>query len=150
MFLYKLFVKGDFLSVAQLDNQLCFAVYSASNYLTSIYRPLLEPLELTYTQFLVLMSLWQEDQISISLLAKRTGLSKATMTPLLKRLEQKDLIRRDAIEGNDRQKSIVLTSAGRELSLQSESITEQAFCNTGLGKAEAEQMIKLCRKLMTS
>ena len=69
------------MSVATLDTQLCFALYSASNQLTSIYRKLLEPLDLTYTQFIVLMALWEKDDISISELADKAGLGKATMTP---------------------------------------------------------------------
>ncbi len=136
------------MSVAQLDNQLCFALYSASSHLTSIYRPLLNPLGLTYTQFIVLMALWQEDNISISRLAEKTGLSKATMTPLLKRLEQKQLIQRQVLENNERQKNIALTKAGQALSLKSAEITEKAFCATGLSKAQATELIELCHKIM--
>ncbi|TQV87228.1 MarR family transcriptional regulator [Aliikangiella coralliicola] len=135
------------MAAAQLDSQLCFALYSASNRLTSIYRPILEPLGLTYTQFIVLMALWEEDNISISRLAERAGLSKATMTPLLKRLEQKQLIQRQYLADNERQKNIVLTKAGRELSQKSEAITEQAFCETGLSKKQASEIIRLCRKI---
>ncbi|WP_210418713.1 MarR family winged helix-turn-helix transcriptional regulator [Aliikangiella coralliicola] len=138
---------GNRLAAAQLDSQLCFALYSASNRLTSIYRPILEPLGLTYTQFIVLMALWEEDNISISRLAERAGLSKATMTPLLKRLEQKQLIQRQYLADNERQKNIVLTKAGRELSQKSEAITEQAFCETGLSKKQASEIIRLCRKI---
>lgn len=138
------------LSVATLDEQLCFALYSASSRLTSIYRPLLEPLDLTYTQFIVLMALWQKDEISISRLAERTGLSKATMTPLLKRLEQKGHIHRKVLADNERQKSIVLTEAGREVSLKSAEITNNAFCATGLTKQEAHDMIALCNKIASS
>jgi len=137
------------LSVAKLDKQLCFALYSASSQLTSIYRPLLEPLDLTYTQFIVLMALWEKDEISISQLAKTAGLSKATMTPLLKRLEQKGLIHRKVLVDNERQKSIVLTEAGREISLQSAEITNNAFCATGLTEQEASDMIALCQKLVS-
>jgi len=135
------------LSVAKLDEQLCFALYSASSQLTSIYRPLLEPLGMTYTQFIVLMALWQKDEISISQLAEQAGLSKATMTPLLKRLEQKGLILRKVLVDNERQKSIVLTEAGRDISLQSAEITNQVFCATGLTEQEAKSMIALCQKL---
>ena len=135
------------MSVAKLDEQLCFALYSASSHLTSIYRPLLEPLGLTYTQFIVLMALWQKDEISISQLAEQAGLSKATMTPLLKRLEQKGLILRKVLVDNERQKSIVLTEAGRDISLQSAEITNNAFCATGLTKQEASDMIALCKKI---
>ncbi|MEM7316007.1 MAG: MarR family transcriptional regulator, partial [Planctomycetota bacterium] len=70
---------------ARLDDQLCFALYSASNRLTNIYRPILESMGLTYTQFVTLMALWEKDDVSISQLAQTTGLSKPTMTPLLKR-----------------------------------------------------------------
>lgn len=134
--------------VAQLDSQLCFALYSASSRLTSIYRPLLDSIGLTYTQFIVLMALWEKDDISISHLAEKAGLSKATMTPLLKRLEQKQLIHRTVLANNERQKSITLTESGRELSLQSAAITEQAFCSTGLSKQQASDIIGLCKKIV--
>lgn len=134
---------------ARLDSQLCFALYSASNHLTSIYRPLLEPLDLTYTQFIVLMALWEEDQISISHLAEKAGLTKATMTPLLKRLEQKELISREMLEGNERQKNIALTTKGRALGKKSKAITDNAFCATGLSKQEADTLIALSKKLIS-
>lgn len=137
------------LSAARLDSQLCFALYSASSHLTSIYRPLLEPLDLTYTQFIVLMALWEEDEVSISQLAERAHLSKATMTPLLKRLEQKELISREMLEGNERQKNIVLTDSGRALSKKSKAITDNAFCATGLSKQEADTLIELSKKLIS-
>ena len=136
------------MSVATLDKQLCFALYSASSHLTSIYRPLLDPLDLTYTQFIVLMALWEKDEISISLLAERTGLSKATMTPLLKRLEKKGLITREVLADNERQKNIALTKSGRAISQQSLEITNDVFCATGLTEEEAKGMITLCQKLV--
>lgn len=135
------------MSVAKLDSQLCFALYSAANHLTGIYRPLLDPLDLTYTQFIVLMALWQEDNLPISQLAIKVGLSKATMTPLLKRLEQKKLILREIPEDNERQKNIVLTEEGRALSLQSAEVTEKAFCATSLTKKQADTLIALCREI---
>jgi len=141
-------MRNDFLPAARLDEQLCFALYSASSRLTSIYRPLLAPLGLTYPQFIVLMALWEEDAISISQLADRAGLSKATMTPLLKRLEQKGLIQRQLLADNERQKSVVLTEAGRTLSLQSTDITERAFCATNLTKQQAHDIMALCQKLV--
>ena len=136
------------MSVAQLDSELCFALYSASGHLTSLYRPLLEPLELTYTQFVVLMALWEQDAISISQLALRAHLSKATRTPLLKRLEYKGLIERQQLEDNERQKCIVLTKAGRDLSKKSKAITQQVFCATGLSSQEAQEMMRLCKKIL--
>lgn len=137
------------MSVAKLNEQLCFALYSASNHLNSIYRPLLEPLNLTYTQFLVLMALWEKDAVSISKLAEQTHLSKATMTPLLKRLEQKKFIERQRLPNNERQKSIVLTELGRKLSKRSKQITQQAFCETKLTKKQANDIIALCHKIVS-
>ena len=115
--------------------------------MTGIYRPLLDPLGLTYTQFVVLMALWQEDNISISKIAEKTGLSKATMTPLLKRLENKNLIQRKILCGNERQKNITLTEEGRKLSKQSAEITKQAFYATGLTEKQANTMISLCKRI---
>ena len=135
------------MTVATLDNQLCFALYSASSRLTSIYRPILASFDLTYTQFIVLMALWEEDGVSISELAKRTGISNATMTPLLKLLEKKQYIVRQMLAGNERKKHIVLTEVGRALSLRSNEITEQAFCATGLTKKQANEMIMCCQRI---
>lgn len=136
--------------IASLDNQLCFALYSASSRITAIYRPILASYDLTYTQFIVLMALWKKDQVSISYLAKKTGISNATMTPLLKLLEKKQFITRQMLPGNERQKNIVLTQKGKDLSLESEAITEQAFCETGLTKAQSLELIKYCNSIVSS
>lgn len=136
------------MSVAQLDSQLCFALYSASNHVTSLYRPLLDAHDLTYPQFVVLMALWEEDNISISDLAKKSGLGKATMTPLLKRLEHKAFIQRKVNPNSERQKVITLTEAGRALSEQSGEITQQVFCATGLSEQQAKSMISLCHLMV--
>ena len=127
-----------------LDTQLCFALYSASSRLTAVYRDLLKPYDLTYTQFLVLMALWEQDDVPITQLAERIGVTKATMTPLLKLLEKKGLIERSINAKNERQKQIVLTKAGRALSKDGLQITEQAFCMSGLSKKQAQEIIKLC------
>lgn len=135
------------MAAAKLNEQLCFALYSASSHVTSLYRPLLEPLELTYPQFIVLLALHEEDGISISHLANKTALGKATMTPLLKRLEQKKLIERHVVENNERQKKVLLTEKGRALANQSEQITEKVFCATGLTQTQAEQVMAVCHQL---
>lgn len=132
---------------AQLNDQLCFALYSASNRLTAIYRPILEPMDLTYTQFVVMMALWEVDGISITELAGLTNLSKATMTPLLKKLESKNLIQLGRVPGNDRQKKVILTTNGKQLASQSISATRDAFCATGLTLSEAQTIIETCQKI---
>lgn len=132
----------------RLDNQLCFALYSASSALTAIYRPLLQEIDLTYPQFLVVMALWEQDNIPISSLATKTCLTNSTMTPLLKRLEQKGFISRQSDQSDERKKTIVLTIAGHDLKSRATDITQQAFCSTGLTKPEALTVISLCQKLV--
>lgn len=132
---------------ARLNDQLCFALYSASNRLTAIYRPILESLGLTYTQFVVMMALWEADGISITELASRTHLSKATMTPLLKKLESKGLITLDRMVGNDRQKNVSVTADGKALASKSVNATKKAFCATGLTQEQAKLIIDSCHKI---
>ena len=129
------------------DKQVCYALYSTSCLITQAYRPLLEPLKLTYPQFVVMMSLWQKDNISVTELAKTVGLSKSTMTPLLKRLELVGYITREFEQGSERQKNVALTLLGRSVAPDAETVAQQALCATSLTNEEAEQLISLCKKV---
>ena len=133
-----------------LGKQVCYALYSTSGAITQAYRSLLEPLNLTYPQFVVMMALWQQDNISLTELASTVGLSKPTMTPLLKRLELLGYITREFEPGNERQKRIALTSLGRSFSSDAGQVAQQALCATGLNNNEAEQLIFLCQKVKAS
>jgi MarR family transcriptional regulator, organic hydroperoxide resistance regulator len=132
----------------RLSEQPCFALYAASNTLTRAYRSLLDPLDLTYPQFVVMMALWEEDGVSITQLAACTRLGLPTMTPLLKRLEEKKLLRREASGVDDRQKVIVLTQEGKALAAAGWRVSQEAFCATGLQVAEAKQLIDLCEQMI--
>lgn len=132
----------------QLDSQLCFALYSASSALTAIYRPMLQEIDLTYPQFLVMMALWEKDNVPISALAIRACLTNSTMTPLLKRLEHKAYIIGQSDQSDERKKTIVLTTLGRKLSKRATAITQQAFCASGLTKSQALTVIELCHKIV--
>lgn len=133
-----------------LDDQLCFALYAASSHVTSLYRPHLSAIGITYPQFLVLMALWEEDDVTISNLSVRTSLGKSTLTPLLKLLEQKLLITRNMGESDERQKHIVLTREGRKLSKKAGKISEATFCQTGMSRKDADRLMKLCHMLVRS
>ena len=98
-----------------LDNQLCFALYSASNAIVRAYRPLLDKLDITYPQYLVLLVLWQQDEISLKQLGEQLFLDSGTLTPLLKRLESKGLIRRERNERDERLRVLKLTVEGNAL-----------------------------------
>lgn len=105
-----------------LDLQICHALYSSANALVRAYRPLLEPLGLTYPQYLVMMSLWERDGVNIRHLSEHTRLDAGTLTPILKRLEAKSLLRRESSEEDERQKRIVLTAEGKQLRRKAEKV----------------------------
>ena len=112
----------------QLDHQLCFALYSSSLAMTKIYKPLLEPLGLTYPQYLVMLALWEQDEISVSQLGERLQLDSGTLTPLLKRLEQAELLQRRRDPQDERRVLLVLSAAGRALKRRAASVPQQIAC----------------------
>jgi DNA-binding MarR family transcriptional regulator len=115
-----------------LDNQLCFALYSASLAMTKLYKPLLESMGLTYPQYLVMLVLWERDGLTVSSLGERLTLDSGTLTPLLKRLEQAGLLLRQRATHDERQVLVSLTSEGRKLKTKAAAIpgcvVEAAAC----------------------
>jgi DNA-binding MarR family transcriptional regulator len=105
----------DSARLLQLDNQVCFALYSASLAMTKLYKPLLEDIGLTYPQYLVMLVLWEGDQLMVSELGERLYLDSGTLTPLLKRLEAAGLLTRLRDAQDERRVRIALTDAGRAL-----------------------------------
>lgn len=99
----------------QLDNQLCFALYSTSLAMTKVYKPVLEALNLTYPQYLVMLALWEQDGLTVSDLGEKLYLDSGTLTPLLKRLEAAGLLGRLRDAADERRVRIQLTAAGRDL-----------------------------------
>ena len=114
----------------KLDNQLCFAVYSAHLAFNQKYRKLLAPLGLTYPQYLVMLVLWEKDQVTVSEIGKKLFLESSTLTPMLKRLEKMGVISRQRSEQDERQVFIFLTEKGQELRQQAQSIPEFILENT--------------------
>lgn len=106
----------------KLDNQLCFRIYSASRLLTQAYRPLLEPLGLTYPQYLVMMVLWERDNQLVGDISKRLGLATNTLTPLLQRMEKEGLVVRTRGIADGRQTLVSLTKKGLHLEEQAKDV----------------------------
>ncbi|SDN89050.1 MarR family winged helix-turn-helix transcriptional regulator [Polaromonas sp. JS666] len=102
-------------AMLQLDNQLCFALYSTSLAMTKLYKPLLEELGLTYPQYLAMLVLWEQDGLTVSELGERLYLDSGTLTPLLKRMEAAGLVSRLRAVQDERRVHITLTAAGRKL-----------------------------------
>lgn len=107
-----------------LENQLCFKLYALSRQLTNQYRPLLETLDITYPQYLVMMVLWKEKTITVKELGKRLYLDSGTLTPLLKRLEQKKFLLRQRDAADERSVIISLAKAGNVLQQKAKKVPE--------------------------
>ncbi|MBS6034739.1 MAG: MarR family transcriptional regulator [Pantoea sp.] len=113
-----------------VDQQLCFALYSANLAMNKVYRQLLSQLDITYPQYLVMLVLWQKDDLTVSEIGEQLFLDSATLTPLLKRLESAGLIMRQRTRQDERQVAVTLTEAGRALRSKAESIPEAVKCAT--------------------
>ena len=126
-----------------LENQFCFALYSASHAMTKTYKPMLERLGLTYPQYLVMLVLWEQDAILVKDIGARLFLDSGTLTPLLKRLEANGLVSRNRDPHDERQVRIVLSPKGHELKGVAADIPRQMLCASGqelgaLGKIRGE------------
>ena len=119
-----------------LDRQLCFALYSASLAMTKLYKPLLEPLGLTYPQYLVMLVLWETDGLMVSQVGERLALDSGTLTPLLKRLEAAGLVQRQRDSTDERRVLLQLTPAGHALKAQARRVPAAVAGATGCELSE--------------
>ena len=111
-----------------LDRQLCFALYASSLAMTKLYKPLLEPLGLTYPQYLVMLVLWERDGVTVSDVGERLTLDSGTLTPLLKRLQAGGLLARTRDTEDERRVLVSLTAAGRALRSRAMKVPPQVAC----------------------
>jgi DNA-binding MarR family transcriptional regulator len=107
-----------------LANQLCFAVYSTAHAFNRVYKPLLDALGLTYPQYLVMLVLWEQDDVAVKEIGERLFLDSGTLTPLLKRLEAAGLIKRTRSKQDERQVLIALTAQGGTLREKAKMVPE--------------------------
>jgi DNA-binding MarR family transcriptional regulator len=120
----------------RLDNQICFAIYSAAHAFNRVYKPLLERLGLTYPQYLVMLVLWEQDDVPLKDIGERLFLDSGTLTPLLKRLEQAELIRRTRDTGDERQVLIALTPRGQALKEKARAVPQSILAATACSVGE--------------
>ncbi|CAI0908993.1 MarR family transcriptional regulator [Serratia ficaria] len=133
-----------------LDQQLCFALYSANLALHKVYRKLLNQLDLTYPQYLAMLVLWERDEITVSDIGERLFLDSATLTPLLKRLESAGLLVRYRATADERQVIIALTEAGRALREKAQAVPEAVMCATDCSLDEIVTLKRQLEKLRGS
>ncbi|MEQ2352897.1 MarR family winged helix-turn-helix transcriptional regulator [Pseudoalteromonas piscicida] len=124
-----------------LDNQICFRLYSASRQVTRLYQPLLKEVGLTYPQYIVLLILWEQDGQLVKEIGERAELNSNTLTPLLKRLAERGLVTRSKNPDDERQTFIHLTEAGKALEQSCACIPAQMMTKAGLSM-EQIQLLK--------
>ena len=129
----------------KLDLQLCFALYSAQRAMVQAYQSELEPLGLTYPQYLTMLVLWEHDGVPVKELGERLGLDSATLTPLLKRLETQGLVRRVRDDADQRVVRIHLSDAGRALRARARKVPAALACQAGFDLARAAEVDRLVR-----
>ncbi len=134
--------------VLALDNQLCFALYAASRLVTQAYRTHLDALGLTYAQYLVMLVLWEGDGLTVSEIGERLYLDSGTLTPLLKRLERMELVRRARRKDDEREVETRLTAAGRRLEQRAAQVPLGVLCEAGLTLGDVTEVREPVRALV--
>ena len=129
----------------QLEKQLCFALYRASRAVTRAYAALLEPLGLTYPQYLVMLVLWEETTASVKELGQRLALDSGTLTPLLKRLEHSGFVSRRRDTEDERVVRIELTAEGKKLRAKARNVPTELACRTGFDVTDERELARLDR-----
>ncbi len=127
----------------KLENQLCFPVYAASRLITREYQPYLDKLGITYPQYLVLLVLWEAESLPVNDIAKKLILNTNTITPLLKRMEQLGLIKRQRSEKDERKVLVELTENGVKLKEEAAKIPEELAKSLLKSKLSVEELISL-------
>ena len=133
-----------------LDNQLCFAIYAGTRQITKIYKPYLHKLGLTYTQYISLLVLWEEDKITVKKLGKKLYLDSGTLTPLLKKLDALGLIKTTRDNIDKRNVLISLTENGKILKEKAYEIPNKVFSHTGLSLENAISLREDLKRMLNN
>ena len=138
----------DYHEAMKLTNQLCFPLYAASRNVINLYTPILKPLGLTYTQYIVFLVLWEKDGITVGEICDKLMLDNGTISPLLKKMQQAGYIERRRSEEDDRIVMITLTEAGRTLQEKAKDIPGKLAGCIDLPKEKAVQLYSLLYELL--
>ncbi len=134
----------------KLSNQLCFQIYNLSKEMVGLYRPLLEDLDITYPQYLVMLVLWEHQKINVKEIGMLLNLDSGTLTPLLKRLEAKQLDLRERSKKDERIVEISLTEKGEKYKEKALCIPDKLISKINLNKDEQIQFKQLINKISKS
>lgn len=130
-----------------LSQQVCFPIYAFAKEIINQYRPMLDAIELTYPQYLVMMVLWEHDSQTVNQLGGKLHLDSGTLTPLLKRLETKSLVSRTRSTTDERIVNITLTQKGKELQTQAATIPQQLMKAMNLEMEDLEELKRIITKI---
>ncbi len=134
----------------KLDNQICFSLYAVSREIIKLYKPILDEFNLTYTQYIVMLVLWEERKATVKHLGNRLHLDSGTLTPLLKKLEGMELITRYRDENDDRVVIAELTEKGSSLQEKAKDIPSKMMCIINISKEKAIDLKKNLDELLKS
>ncbi len=138
----------DYREAMKLDNQICFPLYAAARQVVNLYTPVLKPLGLTYTQYLVFLVLWEKDGIPVGEICEKLMLDNGTLSPLLKKMQSAGFIEKKRSENDDRVVVITLTKEGRELQKKAKDVPRQVVSCVDLPPEKAHQLYGLLRELL--
>ncbi len=141
---------SDKYNVLKLENQLCFPLYACSKEIVKSYKPFLDEIDLTYTQYITMMVLWEHKEMSVKELGKYLFLDSGTLTPLLKKLEQKGLLSRKRSEQDERVLNVRITEAGEQLKEKAVEIPAKLVNCVHLSQEEALQLYQILNKMIKS
>ena len=134
----------------KLENQLCFPLYACSKEIVRRYKPYLDEIDLTYTQYIAMMVLWEHEQVTVKEIGEKLSLDSGTLTPLLKRLDAKGLITRTRCTNDERVRNICVTEQGLKLRELAASVPQQMQCQTGMDYAQLAAIKQNCDQLLES
>ena len=139
---------SDKYDVLKLENQLCFPLYACAKEVVKRYKPFLDEIDLTYTQYITMMVLWEHREMNVKELGAYLLLDSGTLTPVLKKLEQKQYITRKRDEKDERVLNVTITSLGEELKEKAVDIPALLGACVALEQEEAQTLYRILHKLM--
>ena len=138
----------DYQEAMKLANQLCFPLYAAARHVTGLYTPVLRPLGLTYTQYIVFLVLWEKDGLTVGEISEKLLLDNGTRSPLLKKMEQAGYVRRERSREDERVVVITLTEAGRALQEKAKDVPAKVAGCIDLPPEKAQALYGLLYELL--
>ena len=141
---------SDNYDVLKLENQLCFPLYVCAKEIVKRYKPLLDEIDLTYTQYITMMVLWEHKEMNVKELGSHLFLDSGTLTPVLKKLEQKGYITRKRTIEDERVLNVAITQEGERLKEKAVEIPQKMSCSLCLEQEEALQLYQILHKVMDS